>query len=345
MFGLFKNRTAQRSRKSSNQKAQLGVEVLLNRLNLGGGMWTDTPPEPAPLKHVQYNAADGTIAIEGSFDNDHAMIEASYDSYYGRWYVNVHVWGIHKDTFAKTYDETFRTVLSFAQRVTFRGGEGHDEFTNKAGLESYADGGPGHDKLIVEGMGRSRLTGDDAGDPFGGNDTLTGGWGSDTIAGGSGRDSIRGGNADDSLSGGPGVDIIDGEGENDTIHGDSENDSLYGSTGNDTIYGDTGDDTIWGGLGNDKLIGDDGFDTIYGEGDNDWLSGGYEWGPDGNTEDKLYGGLGGDIFAYQTRKVLGTLEPVYFLFWEISPEKKHVADEAKDFNASSGDIEINTQYI
>lgn len=209
MLGFFRNLFARGNRRAPNQTVRLGVELLQTRLNLGGGTWNDVPPEPEPLAHIRYNATERTVTIEGTYDNDHAVIEPIWNSYYSRWYLNVHAWGVRDGTNAVTYDESFRTIHSFVRRVEWRGKEGQDEFVNKSDIESYAEGGPGNDRLTVEGFGKSRLTGDDPGDPHGGSDTLVGGWGVDIIIGGAGNDHLKAGYDNDFVYGGPGVDDID----------------------------------------------------------------------------------------------------------------------------------------
>jgi Ca2+-binding RTX toxin-like protein len=66
--------------------------------------------------------------------------------------------------------------------------------------------------------------------------------------------------------------------------------------GDDVLYGGGGDDILYGGAGNDNLYGEDGLDTLFGEDGNDRLDGGVDI-----LRDVLSGGLGADVFVYDSR--------------------------------------------
>ncbi len=84
------------------------------------------------------------------------------------------------------------------------------------------------------------------------------------------------------------------------IKGSFLNETLTGTTGNDNIYGDDGNDIIYGGSGNDTLSGGNGWDTIYGDAGSDVIHTGFS--------DKLYGGLGRDIFYAANNSTYGGYE-------------------------------------
>lgn len=76
------------------------------------------------------------------------------------------------------------------------------------------------------------------------------------------------------------TDAYDGRGGNDLIAGFDKEDQLWGGGGKDTIYGGLGADKIFGGSGNDTLIG----------GMDDPVA--------GNTNDRINGGGGADMFIF-----------------------------------------------
>jgi Ca2+-binding RTX toxin-like protein len=204
------------------------------------------------------------------------------------------------------------TLTSFANPVTFYGGDGNDTITGGSGSITV-HGGNGDDQ-IQGGDAADSLFGDD-GDDFieggDGNDNIDGGEGHDNVKGGRGRDTVDGGNGDDifSLGGhtnpfnislndlgddvdgfvgdstqnnyknieiwsfGSGADTFVGGSYSVTVYGGDGNDTLTGSSVADSIDGDGGNDTLNGGSGADTLSGGDGSDTITGGGGADLMNG------------------------------------------------------------------------
>lgn len=74
-----------------------------------------------------------------------------------------------------------------------------------------------------------------------------------------------------------------GNGGHDYLEGYNATDHLYGGEGNDTLVGFGADDFLFGGAGTD---------TLHGMGGNDQLDG----GAGDHCADKLYGGIGADVF-------------------------------------------------
>lgn len=191
-------------------------------------------------------------------------------------------------------------------------------------------GGVGDD-TIYAGDGNDSVDGganDDIVYGEAGNDTLSGGLGVNYVSGGKGNDVLYG-NGSDTLDGGIGNDsyvvgtvddtIIDSAGIDTVISYDSylslgyslENlvlqgvlnfngngnylaNAIYGNIGNNILDGKEGNDLISGGDGDDLLIGGAGNDNLYGGTGNDTLAGGD--GINYKEQNKLYGGLGDDIY-------------------------------------------------
>ncbi|MFL5215189.1 MAG: calcium-binding protein [Microvirga sp.] len=147
---------------------------------------------------------------------------------------------------------------------TFLFGEGGDDdlFLQSGG---FADGGPGNDFLMADGV--------DA--------TLSGGQGNDQLVG-----------ADFTFIGQPAPrNLIDGGDGADTVLGDTGNDYLNGENGDDTVVADGGNDTVLGGDGNDYLSAGAGDDVVVGGIGNDTLFA-------GSGSDYLVGGDGDDMFVF-----------------------------------------------
>ena len=137
-----------------------------------------------------------------------------------------------------------------------------------------------------------------------GDDIINGGDGvSDRILGGAGDDTIYGGNGSSYYSGRTWYtdsnDIIYGGDGNDIIYGGNDlngtggwsNDVIYGGDGNDTISGGTGIDIMSGGAGNDIIdLGGSDDDVAMGDAGDDIFNA-------IGAGDKVYGGLGNDIFV------------------------------------------------
>lgn len=122
-------------------------------------------------------------------------------------------------------------------------------------------------------------------------------------------DTVDGTDNADGINGGWGDDVIDGGLGDDVLQGSYGNDTLTGGKGNDILDGGHGEDVLNGGKGDDLLISrSDGrepevaYDPDRDEGDPDnELTDGKLY-PDQplDADDKLYGGLGADIFYFQT---------------------------------------------
>lgn len=190
-------------------------------------------------------------------------------------------------------------------------------------------GGEGVDK-IYGGNGDDRILGGDADDALygeAGNDFLSGEAGNDILRGGVGNDRLDGNKGDDNLDGQDGDDRLEGGFGNDVLSGSAGNDRLYGQAGSDYLSGNAGNDYLDGGSGDDKLVGAEGNDVLYGQAGNDELRGGNGndlvqggdgddvlYGGRGNdrlvsrdnnrTNDRLYGGLGSDVFDAPKREIL-----------------------------------------
>ena len=138
------------------------------------------------------------------------------------------------------------------------GGEGFSGVP-LSGIEHLEfNGGPGVDRLTVEGVFGTLTTPVLGGTPqVAGIESLTfnGGDGNDTLDGSAANGPLlgRGGAGDDRLVGGSG---------NDTLLGGSGRDVLLGGAGDDTLQGGSGGDVLAGGLGADVLTGGAGADVF-----------------------------------------------------------------------------------
>jgi len=279
--------------------------------------------EGRALPAINFNAATGVLAIEGTAAADSARVAYSD-------------WGtandVSDDRLIATLDDHGASIESMSVRlydivplpapfgqpqrhlhvarvkeIVFNGYAGDDVFVNALDYDALgaailipttAVGGADNDSL-TGGRGNDYLRGND------GQDTLLGREGSDVLNGGSMRDYLFGGVGNDTLYGGPGNDVLDGgyftfdaQGQqvsnefivgDDYLDGGDGNDDLYGGFGADILIGGADDDHLWGGRGDDLLFGLGGEDWLYGERDDDTLFGG-----DDGIDDHLDGGLGED---------------------------------------------------
>jgi Ca2+-binding RTX toxin-like protein len=219
---------------------------------------------------------------------------------------------------------------------TFLFGEGGDDdlFLQSGG---FADGGPGNDFLMADGVDatlsggqgndqlvgadftfigqpapRNLIDGGDGDDTLGGGsstDRAFGGAGGDTLNGRGGNDYLNGGTGDDTVMGGAGTDTVLGDAGNDYLNGGADDDRVFGGDGADTVLGDTGNDYLNGENGDDTVVADGGNDTVLGGDGNDYLTAGA--GDDlvvggtgndtlfaGSGSDYLVGGDGDDMFVF-----------------------------------------------
>lgn len=195
--------------------------------------------------------------------------------------------------------DTLSFPRSAVRSITFRGGDGDDEFTNKVSLPSSIFGQGGDDALtggptmdlLQGGEGDDQLRGGAGVDRLVGGagiDELFGDDGDDRLEGEEGEDLLHGGRGADFLQGGFGVDQLFGDEDDDNLFGGEDRDYLYGGLGNDILRGGDTRDVLRGNEGNDQLFGDGGSDSLRGDEGNDTLIGDV-----GN--DQLSGGLGDDI--------------------------------------------------
>jgi Ca2+-binding RTX toxin-like protein len=197
------------------------------------------------------------------------------------------------------------------------GGAGDDWLSADTNVNSFVDGGAGHD-LIVTHDGNDYLfggAGNDFLDARGGNDRLYGGSGDDNLYGGLGNDYLAGGTGIDTANyfneeraiaanlstgkggvwGGPTEDTFNGI---ENLFGGNKGDFLTGDAGANEIWGDNGYDYIYGGGGNDKLHTNGDGGAAYGEAGDDTLFVGpsWSWGDIGFSW--LDGGTGIDTVSY-----------------------------------------------
>ena len=183
---------------------------------------------------------------------------------------------------------------------TFLFGEGGDDdlFLQSGG---FADGGPGNDFLMADGVdatlsggqGNDQLVGADftfIGQPAPRN-LMDGGDGDDTLGGGSSTDRAFGGAGRDTVNGRGGSDYLDGGADDDRVFGGDGADTVLGDTGNDYLNGENGDDTVVADGGNDYLSAGAGDDVVVGGIGNDTLFA-------GSGSDYLVGGDGDDMFVF-----------------------------------------------
>lgn len=229
---------------------------------------------------IHHNLATGSVSIVGTVGADRAEV----------WYLDTGLIRVQ----IRTGDDVHTVSLPSAQvaAVSFRGGNGDDEFFNRTDVAAQAWGEAGHDRL-VSGTGNDLLGGNI------GADTLDGGGGDDRLEGHEHADVLLGGVGDDDLLGGPGDDVLEGEDGQDLLRGEGGADSMLGGAGADLLRGGNGTDQLWGGAEDDRLYGGpdadsiaggDGDDLIHGEGGDDSA-----WGEAG--ADTLLGSLGDDLLA------------------------------------------------
>src|SRR5215213_11056004 len=192
---------------------------------------------------------------------------------------------------------------------TFLFGEGGDDdlFLQSGG---FADGGPGNDFLMADGVdatlsggqGNDQLVGADftfIGQPAPRN-LMDGGDGDDTLGGGSSTDRAFGGAGGDTVNGRGGSDYLDGGADDDRVFGGDGTDTVLGGAGNDYLNGENGDDTVVADGGNDTVLGGDGNDYLTAGAGDDLVVGGT--GNDtlfaGSGSDYLVGGDGDDMFVF-----------------------------------------------
>ncbi|MFL5171009.1 MAG: calcium-binding protein [Microvirga sp.] len=145
---------------------------------------------------------------------------------------------------------------------TFLFGEGGDDdlFLQSGG---FADGGPGNDFLMADGVDAT-LSGGQGNDQLVGADFTFIGQPAprNLIDGGDGDDTLGGGSSTDRAFGGAGGDTVNGRGGSDYLDGGADDDRVFGGDGADTVLGDTGNDTLFAGSGSDYLVGGDGDDMF-----------------------------------------------------------------------------------
>ena len=243
------------------------------------------PLEPRRLFHSTFLAADGSLLLEGTAENDHFELSQTSTKVKIQSFDN----GVAEEP--NLFDR------KKVKQILIYGEDGNDTITIGNITEPVAvDAGKGNDS-ISGGQGR---------------DTLKGGPGRDTLLGNDGDDLIDGGTGNDSLDGGSGQDILDyrdrktsvqaslgttnngeisanehdfastsfesirgGHGNDTLTTTGSRNVTLLGGDGNDTLIGGGGNDAILGGPGRDSMVGNGGVDQFYAQdGAIDTLDGG-----------------------------------------------------------------------
>ena len=176
---------------------------------------------------------------------------------------------------------------------TFLFGEGGDDdlFLQSGG---FADGGPGNDFLMADGVDAT-LSGGQGNDQLVGADFTFIGQPAprNLIDGGDGDDTLGGGSSTDRAFGGPGGDTLNGRGGSDYLDGGADDDRVFGGDGTDTVLGGAGNDYLNGGTGDDTVMGGAGTDTVLGDAGNDYLNGGAD-------DDRVFGGDGADTVLGDT---------------------------------------------
>ena len=169
-----------------------------------------------------------------------------------------------------------RFNLDDFEYISFYGLSGNDYLVNMTLARVRAEGGAGHDRLIL---------GDGGGSAYGG-------FGNDVLVGGERRDRLYGEDGNDILFGHGGNDDLFGGHKNtfwEERHGDQ--DHLYGGDGFDFLHGCSGDDHLFGGAASDTLLGGRGNDYLHaGTGEDEW---------------EIEGQEGSDIFAVPATAVWG----------------------------------------
>jgi len=172
---------------------------------------------------------------------------------------------------------------------------------------------------IHGGLAADKLTGNSLANTLNGdsgNDTLDGGAGNDTLIGGAGHDTFIVDSALDAITEGlnSGTDTVRTALTSYSLAGWVNVENLtYTGAGASTLTGNALANTLRGGTGHDTLFGGAGSDIIFaGDGD-DWLFGYEEYSDSqlsnqvltdklraekNNSVDKLYGGLGNDIYIF-----------------------------------------------
>lgn len=234
---------------------------------------------------VKLDLLTGELRITGSAADD--IVEVSQDL------THVHV------TDAAGGGPTVQSFLgALVTSVTFRGGDGNDQFVMRSSISAAIHGQAGNDTLIG-GDAADVLYGGDGDDILrggAGNDRLLGEEGVDQLFGNDGADRLEGGGGDDLLRGGAGADYLLGGLGSDRVYGDDGDDQLVGGEDRDYLYGGLGDDILRGGDTRDYLYGNEGNDQLFGDAGSDILQG--NDGADTLTgdvgNDQLLGGAGND---------------------------------------------------
>ncbi|MFL5037222.1 MAG: calcium-binding protein [Microvirga sp.] len=176
---------------------------------------------------------------------------------------------------------------------TFLFGEGGDDdlFLQSGG---FADGGPGNDFLMADGVDAT-LSGGQGNDQLVGADFTFIGQPAprNLMDGGDGDDTLGGGSSTDRAFGGAGGDTVNGRGGSDYLDGGADDDRVFGGDGTDTVLGGAGNDYLNGGAGDDTVMGGAGTDTVLGDAGNDYLNGGAD-------DDRVFGGDGADTVLGDT---------------------------------------------
>jgi Ca2+-binding RTX toxin-like protein len=241
---------------------------------------------------IFFNSATGVLDIEGTSNNDTAIVEERTDLF-GAPTVDVRL--VTVDAAGILHSEFRWFYLDDVTRIEFHGGDGNDVLA-AASFRVLADGGSGNDRLSAIGQ-------------------LSGGAGNDVIIatatsrrnvldGGADNDVIIGSENSDTIHGGTGNDTIRGRGAQDFLYGDAGDDFIRAGAGDDWVYAGTGFDVVYGELGRDNLFGQadgdfidggDGADNIFGDALFPQADDGADWLLGGAGLDHIYAGGGNDF--------------------------------------------------
>jgi len=211
------------------------------------------------------------------------------------------------------------------------GGDGNDKLEGGEG-DDVVSAGAGDD-VVYSGLGDDEVYGDegkdklylDDGDDYSeagdGNDTVFGGAGNDQMFGDAGIDKLDGGEGDDEIGGDSGNDLLTGGAGDDVLDGGADADKMTGGAGDDVYFVDAKKDSVTekSGEGDDSVVslisyvlgsfvenlflyGDAGLTGTGNKLDN------YLCGTDQDDtlngkegQDLLEGGLGNDVFVFDTK--------------------------------------------
>ena len=274
MFRFFTPASESRSRHAN--AARLNLEMLGDR---------DVPA-------IFFNPATGVLDIEGTSNDDTALIEERTDLF-GAPTMDVRL--VTLDAAGILHGEFRWFYIDDVARIEFHGGNGNDRLTATS-FRVFADGGDGNDRLSAIGQ----LSGGAGNDVIIATATsrrnvLDGGADNDVIIGSENADTIHGGSGNDNIRGRGAQDFIYGDAGDDFIHAGAGDDWVYAGAGFDVVYGELGRDNLFGQADGDFIDGGDGNDNIFGDALFPQADDGADWLLGGTGLDHIYAGGGNDF--------------------------------------------------